>query len=131
MFEATGSFAFFDYFRIPYRIVPAPSTLPHRNGSYGLLWRAGTDGPLLAWPLADVTPRARGSFRLRGKPIFGRMVNDRAAARLRSDWGSHWRAVESILDGRGRDSREVCLLKPFGPPRLAAAVNGLLGRSCR
>jgi DNA-binding response OmpR family regulator len=35
------------------------------------------------------------------------------------------------LDGRGRNSREVCLLKPFGPLRLAAAVNGLLGRSCR
>ena len=62
MFAATSSFAFFDYFRIPYRIVPAPSSLPHMNGSYGLLWRTGTDGPLLAWPLAGAAPRTRGSF---------------------------------------------------------------------
>jgi DNA-binding response OmpR family regulator len=35
------------------------------------------------------------------------------------------------LDGRRPDPREVCLLKPFGPPRLAAAVHHLLGRSRR
>ena len=33
------------------------------------------------------------------------------------------------LDGRCPDQREVCLLKPFNPPRLAAAVRGLMGRS--
>ncbi|GAA0571140.1 hypothetical protein GCM10010172_64490 [Paractinoplanes ferrugineus] len=45
MFEATASFAFFDYFRIPYRIMafPAPA------GRHALR-RAGTDGPLLTWP---------------------------------------------------------------------------------
>jgi DNA-binding response OmpR family regulator len=35
------------------------------------------------------------------------------------------------LGGRRPDPREVCLLKPFGPPRLVAAVHGLMGRSCR
>ena len=35
------------------------------------------------------------------------------------------------LDGRRPDPREVCLLKPFGPPRLAAAVGELMGRSRR
>jgi len=35
------------------------------------------------------------------------------------------------LNGRGPDPREVCLLKPFGPPRLAAAVRHLMGRSRR
>jgi hypothetical protein len=121
MFTATSSFAFFDYFRIPYRIVPAPSSLPHMNGSYGVLWRTGTDGPLLAWPIADAAPRTHGSFRLRGKPIFGRMVNDRAGARLRSDWGSHWRTVDSILDVRGRDAASVWrddtgnVVLPFDP----------------
>jgi DNA-binding response OmpR family regulator len=34
------------------------------------------------------------------------------------------------LNGRRPDPREVCLLKPFGPPRLAAAVRDLMGR-CR
>jgi len=35
------------------------------------------------------------------------------------------------LDGRSADRREVFLLKPFGPPRLAAAVHELMGRSRR
>ncbi len=35
------------------------------------------------------------------------------------------------LNGRRPDPREVCLLKPFGPPRLAAAVRHLLGPSRR
>ena len=35
------------------------------------------------------------------------------------------------LNGRRPDPREVCLLKPFGPPRLAAAVHHLMGRSHR
>ena len=34
------------------------------------------------------------------------------------------------LNGRRPDPREVCLLKPFGPPQLAAAVHELMGRSC-
>lgn len=37
----------------------------------------------------------------------------------------------SNLDGRGHGPREVRLLKPFAPRLLAAAVNGLLGRSSR
>ena len=36
----------------------------------------------------------------------------------------------SNVGGRRPDPREVCLLKPFGPPRLAAAVRDLMGR-CR
>ena len=35
------------------------------------------------------------------------------------------------LDGRGPDPREVCLFKPFGPPRLTAAVHRLMDQSCR
>jgi hypothetical protein len=35
------------------------------------------------------------------------------------------------LDDRHPDPREVCLRKPFGPPRLAAAVHELMGRSHR
>jgi DNA-binding response OmpR family regulator len=35
------------------------------------------------------------------------------------------------LGERRPDSREICLAKPFGPPRLAAAVHGLMGRSRR
>ena len=37
----------------------------------------------------------------------------------------------SNLNGRRPGPREVCLLKPYGPPRLAEAVRHLLGRSRR
>jgi two-component system OmpR family response regulator len=37
----------------------------------------------------------------------------------------------SNLGGRRPDPREVCLVKPFGPPRLAAAVHELMGQSRR
>lgn len=37
----------------------------------------------------------------------------------------------SNLGGRRHDPREICLVKPFGPPRLAAAVHELMSRSCR
>ena len=37
----------------------------------------------------------------------------------------------SNLGGRCHDPREICLLKPFGTPRLAAAVHELMGRSLR
>ena len=124
MFTATGSFGFFDYFRIPYRVSPAGRSLPRVDGSYGLLWRTGTDGPVLAWPIADAVPRTRGSYRLHGTPVFGRMVNDRASARLRSDWGSGWQTVESITDERGRDVASVWrddagnVLLPFDPAEI-------------
>jgi DNA-binding response OmpR family regulator len=37
----------------------------------------------------------------------------------------------SNLGRRRHDPREICLVKPFGPPRLAAAVHELMGRSRR
>jgi DNA-binding response OmpR family regulator len=37
----------------------------------------------------------------------------------------------SNLSERKSDAREVCLLKPFGPPRLAAAIQSLMRRSGR
>ncbi|GAA0588754.1 response regulator [Craurococcus roseus] len=37
----------------------------------------------------------------------------------------------SNLGGRRHDPREICLLKPFGTPRLAAAVHELMGWSRR
>jgi CheY-like chemotaxis protein len=35
------------------------------------------------------------------------------------------------LDGRRPDPREICLHKPFGPPRLTTAVQDLMGLSRR
>jgi hypothetical protein len=107
MFEATDRFAFFDYFRIPYRIVRASPAAPDLGPSYGLLWRAGTNGPVLAWPLADAAPGNRGSYRLTGKRIFAHVVNDRVASRLRSDWGSGWQATDPIVADTGEQIASV------------------------
>jgi hypothetical protein len=101
MFEGTSRFAFFDYFRIPYRIVAAPATAPDLGPSYGLLWRVGTTGPMIAWAAAGAARGKRGSYRLGGAPIFAHVVDDRATSRLRSDWGSRWQATDSIVDGGG------------------------------
>jgi hypothetical protein len=107
MFEATCRFAFFDYFRIPYRIVPAPAPAPDLGPSYGLLWRAGTSGTVLAWPLAGAAPGGHGSYRLGDKPIFAHVVDERVAGRLRSDWGSRWQPTDSIVDGDGLEVASV------------------------
>jgi hypothetical protein len=121
VFQATSRFAFFDYFRIPYRIAPAPATAPDLGPSYGLLWRTGTDGPVLAWPIGDAPQGARGSYRLGGKPIFAHVVDDRLASRLRSDWGSGWRATDLVADGGGVQVASVWrddagnIVLPFDP----------------
>ncbi|MEU4243273.1 hypothetical protein [Actinoplanes sp. NPDC026619] len=62
MFEATAPFAFFDYFRVPYRIMQF-LTPPGRHA----LRLAGTDGPLLTWPSAG---GVLGRQVIDGIPIF-------------------------------------------------------------
>jgi len=121
MFEANGPFAFFDYFRIPYRIAPTPPSAPDLGPSYGLVWRSGTDHPVLVWPRGGAARGGRGPYRLGGKPIFAHVVDDAAASRLRSDWGSRWQATDPILDEGGariasvwRDDNGNVLL-PFDP----------------
>src|SRR5215218_543469 len=98
MFEATGRFAFFDYFRIPYRIAPAPASAPDLGPSYGLMWRTGTQWPVLAWPRSEAAKGAGGSYRLGGKPVFAHVLDDLVASRSRSDWGTGWQATDPIVD---------------------------------
>jgi hypothetical protein len=66
MFESTARFAFFDYFRIPYRIMPFPGP-PGRHA----LRTAGTDGPLLTWPAAG---GKLGRHVVDGVPIFAHVL---------------------------------------------------------
>ena len=126
MFEATAPFAFFDYFRIPYRIVSAPPSAPRLGRSYGLLWKAGADGPFLGWPVVTGVSAPRRAYRFNGKPLPARVFDDRSRARLKSDWGSQWRATESIVDGAGRDVASVWrdeagnVLLPFDPGEVMA-----------
>jgi peptidoglycan/xylan/chitin deacetylase (PgdA/CDA1 family) len=77
MFEATSAFAFFDYFRIPYRIVSfdAPA------GRHALRV-AGTDGPLLTWPSGG---GELGRQVVDGIPIYAHLTG--AAPRRETDGG--------------------------------------------
>ena len=117
MFDSSGDFAFFDYFRVPYTVSAAAA--PGGPGApYQALWLAGTHGPVLAWPGGA---GEFGAYRLGDLPIFARVVDDRATDQVRSDWGSGWQPIESVVDGAGRPVASVWrdetgnVLLPFDP----------------
>jgi hypothetical protein len=124
MFEATAPFAFFDYFRIPYRVAPGPAFPAagpafHPPGpAFQSLRLAGTHGPVLAWPVGSGDP---GRYRLNRTPVFARVVDDAATAEMRSDRGTGWRATDSVVDDHGRSVASVWrddagnVLLPFDP----------------
>jgi hypothetical protein len=96
MFEATHPFAFFDYFRIPYRITRGKDIV-------GRLWTDG--GPVFAWPVVAATGRA-GRYLLDGMPIVGHVVPDRVSAQWLPDWGTGWEPAHDITR-RGRHAASV------------------------
>jgi hypothetical protein len=111
VFEATAPFAFFDYFRVPYRVVSSPAGVPV---GYAALWRTGTGettGPMLTWPLSDGSATdisVPGRYLLEGFTIFGGVVPDATAAWLLEPLGSGWSVIAAILDG---DARQVASVR--------------------
>jgi peptidoglycan/xylan/chitin deacetylase (PgdA/CDA1 family) len=73
MFEATAAFGFFDYFRIPYRIVDAAPRDP--GPGWHALWVAGGGGPLLTWPSGG---GVLGRHVVGGGPIFAHVTGESA-----------------------------------------------------
>jgi hypothetical protein len=136
MFEASERFAFFDYFRVPYRIsspgprptagIESPSILPR----CGALWRTGGNGAdarMLLWPIAEHSKgldrdfALLGRYRLNGNWIFGHVVPDPAARRLLGSTGEGWEPMTRLSDAAGRivasvwrDARGNIFL-PFDP----------------
>jgi hypothetical protein len=131
MFEASHPFAFFDYFRVPYKVrseLPGrhrANTLPsvHRlrpsessgQAERSLLW-LGTDART-AWP----TTCQLGRYELNDFTFFGHVAPDTEVPELLSQSGQGWRAAERIFDAAGHpgaavwrdDSGSVFL--PFDP----------------
>jgi hypothetical protein len=124
VFEATAPFAFFDYFRVPYRVVSTPPSVP---AGYAALWTTQTGasaGPKLVWPSSggratDVS--APGRYVVEGITIFGGVLPDTSARRLLEPLGGGWTVIAPILDGDGRHvasvrrDREGDVFIPFDP----------------
>lgn len=122
-FEATEPFAFFDYFRVPYRVV-APAH-PHPAAplpAAGVLWPALGTGPALSWCRAAERPRRErvaGRIVLGGIPLAGHVVPDAVLDR-ELDAGV-WTRQETITDAEGHPVSSVrrrgdgAVLLPFDP----------------
>ncbi|GAA4207900.1 hypothetical protein [Actinocatenispora rupis] len=94
MFESSHAFGFFDYFRVPYRVVSGgpPASLSTVDGSYlGRLW-CGERG--LLWPRAGAPDCVTGRFTMAGMPVPGRVCT--------TPPGAGWQRAEAVTDERGR-----------------------------
>ena len=150
MFESTGPFALFDYFRVPYQRVDGESAAP---GLASLSVRGETAS--LSWPLdAALTSERRRptSYFLGTTPLFGRVAPDAEVRSWLPRIGGNWRAAEEIRNEQGtlagavwRNDDDGSTVLPFDPNELVhnfwseryleyvrpAAVNHLAGLARR
>ncbi|HEV2930708.1 MAG TPA: hypothetical protein VGW74_18655 [Propionibacteriaceae bacterium] len=116
MFEASVPVRFFDYFRVPYRVLPVdpwPDTLPqgHPLRWCGLArWApSAASGRALRWPLFDQSPpgsplRAStdlGEYHLGSIPIYGRLLPDDLCRERLAETGIQWTRSTPVRDRRG------------------------------
>jgi peptidoglycan/xylan/chitin deacetylase (PgdA/CDA1 family) len=117
MFESTGGFALFDYFRVPYTqanrepVVPGLASLWTRGGSATLSWPLGP-------ALASTRPT---SFFLGALQLFGRVAADGDVRTWLRRIGGTWHPVEDVCDERGTvlggvwKNDEGSIVLPFSP----------------
>jgi hypothetical protein len=123
VFESSHSFEFFDYFRVPYRVVRTLGDgLPERTGWLRVNTR---DERSLLW-LRDepgVRPTggcSLGSYRLAGLPVVGQVLHEPPLSALATA-GTGWHATEPIVDERGHRVASVwaddtgSVFLPFDP----------------
>jgi hypothetical protein len=116
VFEASVPVRFFDYFRVPYRVVPIdpwPDGLPHGHPFRwcGLArWAPSTaSGRALRWPPLDDgapdsplrTAARPGEYRLGSNPIYGRLLPDDLCRSALAETGIRWAPRTPIQDRRG------------------------------
>lgn len=113
MFEASGSFAFFDYFRVPYRVRPPQLANSHAGAAqfvHALSVRAARPGPerrSLLWVNGDARPAAAsaagqlGRYRLGRSTFFGHVVGDVAVPAMLPRPGPDWHPAEPVTDADG------------------------------
>jgi hypothetical protein len=117
-FESTEPFAFFDYFRVPYRVVAGQDL--GRGGKLGLLWPMPSAAGTLRWMCAY----SRVSrFELAGMQLAGCVATDEDVRREYAidDGAGGWSPTEPITGSDGRRLGSVWrhedgnVLLPFDP----------------
>jgi hypothetical protein len=131
-FEASAPFAFFDYFRVPYRVGAMPPTgrAPGVRSRVGALRPAGgPTGRRLLWIPPEPRRVARaGIFELAGFPIAGPVVPDHVVRRELLSDPTGWEPAEPIRDPAGRPVASVwrdaagSVLLPFDPGELMTTL---------
>jgi hypothetical protein len=123
MFESTGPFALFDYFRVPHERVDGEAAAP---GLASLSVRGETAS--LSWPLdAALTSERRRptSYFLGTTPLFGRVAPDAEVRSWLPRIGGNWRAADEIRNEQGtlvgavwRNDDDGSTVLPFDPNEL-------------
>jgi hypothetical protein len=122
MFECSHPFAFFDYFRVPYRVTRrARRDLPGHAG------RILAGDRCLVWLRDGGSARGcvAGRYTLAGMPLAGHVLT--APPRL-AGIGDGWRAGEPVLDEHGRQAASVwtddagSVFLPFDPGEVMSTL---------
>jgi peptidoglycan/xylan/chitin deacetylase (PgdA/CDA1 family) len=99
MFESTGAFALFDYFRVPYAHVDGEARAP----GLASLTPSGRSASL-SWPLESLLEAERrrptGSF-LGSAPLFGHVATDDMVRGWLRRIGGSWHPVEDVRNEQG------------------------------
>jgi len=112
VFEASHPFAFFDYFRTPYKVRPSQRATSHAGATAFVctltaLARQGRPARSLMWVSADARPAARsvtgqlGCYQLDNFTLFGHVTPDAAVQAMLPQPERGWHPAEPIQDKDG------------------------------
>jgi len=118
VFESSGPFAFFDYFRVPYQIrppQPADRLVSSLGSVHQLRGRAqpGHAPGSLLWPAADARPASPpagyrvGLYTMCDFTFSAYVALNAAVPAMLAGLGNDWRPAEPILDADGRSVAAV------------------------
>jgi peptidoglycan/xylan/chitin deacetylase (PgdA/CDA1 family) len=97
VFEATGAFALFDYFRVPYVSVGGSSP-----GSGLASLRSRERAATLSWPVDSVLVHERPTkYFLGSLRLFGRLATDNTVRSWLRGLGGNWHPLEDVCDDQG------------------------------
>jgi hypothetical protein len=118
MFEASGAFAFFDYFRVPYIVQPPEATHGSAATSMSLgrlrtLEQAEGSTRSLLWLPARIGQSMRaetcriGHYHFGDCSLFGHVALDTAVPALLRGIGQQWEPIETLHNGDGQHTASI------------------------